>query len=279
MASDLWDQYLAVLRASYTAAPGGANFYHDRGEVKTFVERLPQSDRIPLLLTAYERYRETADPSPLADRARLIHLLLFARLKPTDAEACVILGTACALAAGEGDHLQPIQIAERAFRDRAYPSDLFDSARAYRDELARLKSPRTKRARDTVDLLLWHDVRRPSRGCWTARVQRAIAAMNPDEAFAWQWLLRNSHTGKAWADEGRKRLAALGETRFLDRVDAWFHFADQERIRMSAAGGHYLRLLVLYCGLADRMRALPIVRRLTAASWSQRNLRRLGLLA
>ena len=115
------------------------------------------------------------------------------------------------------DQLQPIRIAEKALRVRPYPGDLFDAARAYRGTLEPLRSPAASRARRRLDLLLWHDVRQPSRGCWTRRIQRAVRAMNAKEAFAWQWLLRygavgmwKSGAGKSWAVEGKPRLALLG---------------------------------------------------------------------
>jgi hypothetical protein len=277
MSQDLWDQYLHALRTSQSAAPGGPHYFHDRGEVKTFVDRLPQDERIPLLLTAFERYREKADPCLRNDYGRLVDLLLFARLKPSDAEACVMIGAACA--GEEWDPAKPLEIAERAFRNRAYPNDLFDCARAYRDELEPRRTPRTKRARDTVALLLWHDVRHPARGCWMAGVQRAIAAMDKDEAFAWQWLLRNARRGKTWSEEARSRLEILGAGRFLDRLDTWFRFPPGARIRLSFAGTHYLQLLALYCGLTDRARASPILGRLASANLSLRVIRKLGLLA
>jgi hypothetical protein len=154
--------------------------------------------------------------------------------------------------------------------------DLFDSARAYWETLETADSREAIKARRTLDLLLWHDVRRPARGCWTSRIQRAIATMSADESFAWQWLLRNSPrswnsaTGGDWREEAKRRLITLSEDRFLKRIDEWFVFPKEELVRTSVAGGHFLCLLVLYCGIADRARTLPMLERLSAARWSQR---------
>ena len=260
-------------------------FFRDHSRFRDLLKKLPRNERIPLLILAYERYRDF-DILNDFDGAHyfwtstygiLINRLLAAKLKPTDAEACVILGVACPHSGHGCNLLQPIELAERAFRNRPYPTDLFDSAHSYGETLAALRSAQARKARNTLDLLLWHDVRRPARGCWTSRIQRAIAAMKPEEAFAWQWILRNpsagmwkSGMGQAWSIEGKLRLAALGENRFVDRLDEWFSFAGEERVRVSAAGSHILRLLVLYSGLANTMRTLPILARLSAVRWSQR---------
>jgi hypothetical protein len=284
---DRWETYLESLRAEYhkQAPAERVYFFRDYGTFKDFVEKLPRSDRIPLLILAYERSRDVERSNNFdGDRHFLASAygiltgrLLAAKLKPNGAEACVILGVACPLSGHGCNPLQPIEIAERAFRNRPYPADLFESARAYRETLEPLCTAQARKARKALDLLLWHDVLRPARTCWTSRIQRAIAAMKAEEAFAWQWLLRNSSAGmwnsgagKAWQEEGKLRLATLGEDRFLERIDRWFLFSGEERVRLSTAGSYFLRLLILYGGLANPARALPILARLSAVHWSQR---------
>jgi hypothetical protein len=88
-------------------------------------------------------------------------------------------------------------------------------------------------------------------------VQRAIAGMEPDEALQWQLLLRKGET-------------RLDPDQFFRRVDEWFRFAEGERIRLSLAGSHYLRVLVRHCRQTDRGRAAPILQRLARLTWSKR---------
>jgi hypothetical protein len=199
---DLWEEHVASLRADYSEQSPAerVNFFRARARFKDLVKKLPRNERISLLILAYERYREIGELIDFdgghyfwtSAYGILINRLLAAKLKPTDAEACVILGVACPHSGHGSNLLQPIELAERTFRNRPYPADLFDSAHSYGETLVALRSAQARKARNTLDLLLWHDVRRPARGCWTSRIQRAIAAMKPKEAFAWQWMLRNS---------------------------------------------------------------------------------------
>ncbi len=285
--ADRWLTYISSLRPDYNrqAPADRLYFFRDYGRFKDLVEELPAGERIPLLILAYERYREFAQWKDFdVDRHFwisayhiLIGRLMTARLKPTAAEACVLLGVACPLSGHGCSPGQPVEIALRAFRNGPYAADLFESARAYREALEPLRAAEVRQARNALDLLLWHDVHRPARRCWTGRIQKALANMPVDEATAWQWLLRNaspslwnSGVGKAWTEEAKRRLAAVGENRFLECVDQWFSFSGGQRVQLSAPGSHILRLLILYAGLADAARALPILARVSAVEWSQR---------
>ena len=287
VARELWEGFVTDLHAAYLArsAADRVCFFRDTAPFREFAASVPPAERVSLLVLAYERLREI-DASGDFDGDRhfwasayhvLVACLMAARLKPTPAEACVILGVAFPRSGYGYTPLQPIAIAERAFRFRPYAADLFDSALAYRETLQPLETVDGRKARQALDLLLWHDVRRPARTCYTNRIQRALAAMSPPEAAAWQMLLRHgsprmwkSGIAKDWPEEARARLAALGEACFLHRLERWFHFAPRERLRLGKPGSHYFRLLVLYAGLVERSRAQPVLDRLSTVEWSGR---------
>jgi hypothetical protein len=281
-----WELYAASLYVEFEAQPDFArrDFFRDFGRFRDFVKDTPAGERVPLLIFAYERYRA---PAPEGDSeaqvffwrsayAALIGNLLAAKLQPSEADACRILRHACPIDGRPEDLLVPIDAAERAFRHRLYAPDLFTAARTYRERLAGVRGSKASAARSRLDLMLWHDVRQPSRGCWTARIQRAIAGMDESEAFLWQWLLRNvsrglwKSAGKTWREEAQRRFVELGEDRFLRRLDEWFDFPPGERLRLSRPGSQMLCLLVLYAGLANTTRSLPILQRLAEVRWSQR---------
>ncbi len=101
--------------------------------------------------------------------------------------------------------------------------------------------------------------------------------MEPDEAFAWQWLLRNappgswnSREGRVWREEAEQRFARLGEERSVKRIDEWFRFDEGGAVRLSKAGGHMLSVRVLYCGLSKSGQGRPALARLGAAQWAKR---------
>jgi hypothetical protein len=281
-----WEEHIAWFRDEYRRIEPRerAYFFREYDVTRDFIEKLPKAGKVALLIYAYERYRDVDQSGAPGEDASfwtgaygsLINRLLVARIEPTCAEACLILGVASHIA--EGCKLrQPIDIVERTFHHRAYPADLFDSARAYRDALALPHSAEARKAQRRLDNLLWHDVKHPQRGCWTARIQRSIASMSAKDAFAWQWLLRNapaanpySPAGRKWIVEGRRRLAELAEEQFVACLDEWLCFDDGAKIRLSEAGNYYLRLLVLYCGLATQSRTLPILQRVSSVTWPRR---------
>jgi len=287
MAFERWELYIASLYVAFEGHPPGErrDFFRDYGRFREFVDETPQAERIPLLLFAYERYRGSLYPDPSdwqegfwqSAYAILISDLLAAKLKPTEEEACRILRNAWHFYGNGQDALPPLELAEKAFRHRPYSAELFAAAGEYREMLRVLRSAAAGRARARVDLLLWHDVRNPARGCWSSGIQRAIAAMDAEEAFAWQWLLRNTARGlrnagrgKTWSDEAKRRLAELGQERFLRRLDEWLVFSDEERLQLGKPGSQMLCLLVLYAGLAGGTKSLPILARLSGVKWSQR---------
>jgi hypothetical protein len=284
---DRWASYVLPLRDEYLRQRPAdrIQFFRDYGRFKDFVAELPAGQRIPLLIHAFEQYRDIQSwDESAADRffwstsfAILIGRILASKLNPTAAEACLILGLASRRIAESYDPLRPIEIAEQTFRNKTYPRDLFDAARAYREALATVQTTEGRKARKLLDRILWHDPRLPSKGCWTNRIQRAIAAMSAEEAAAWQWMLRQSlpgnlasRSGANWLADSRRRLSALGVDRFLQRVDEWFDFRAEELIRTNPQGNHTLCLLVLYCGFTDRARTAPIIARLATARFSER---------
>jgi hypothetical protein len=281
-----WHKYISRLRADFDAQPpcGLHDFFRLFGRFREFVADLPAGDRIPTLIFAYQRYQECGE-SKCPDRDRyfwnsaysiLISSLLSARLAPSKLEACAILQNAFHYCGHGSDVLPPVKLAERTFRSQPYSTELFDAARMYRERLRPLRAVSVQSAKQRLDLLLWHDLRYPVRGCWTNRIQLAIHGMTDREALAWQWLLRHTVPGsrsslqaQQWSEEARSRLDRLGEDRFLARLDEWFVFSDEERVRLSTAGSHMLRQLVLYSAVMERRRSSPIVARLANVRWSK----------
>jgi hypothetical protein len=282
-----WEAYAAALHGEFDRqSPGNdSEFFRLYGRFREFVAELTKNDRIPLLIHAYQQYQEcgSLDASERdsyfwhSAYSILISALFGAGLTPNEAEACAILRSAFHYCGHGDDVMPPIELAEKAFRNRPYSGELFDAARVYRERLGSLAAVRVQAARRRLDLLLWHDVTRPLRGCWTSRIQLAISAMSAQEALRWHLLLRNvspglwkSGQGKGWSEEAHRRLADLGGDTFLHRLDQWFVFGEQESIRLSVAGGDILRLLILYAGLVRQDRGLPILTRLTRVRWNER---------
>ena len=119
--------------------------------------------------------------------------------------------------------------------------------------------------------MLWHDPRHPEKRCWTRTLQLSLAAMPRGEAFAWQWMLRNTtHAlnrarGKAWLGEAERRLDLLGTKRYRDRLDEWFDFPKEATVRLQPPGSNMLRLLISYGALVPA--AHTVLARLNNVNW------------
>jgi len=250
-------------------------FYASKQDLERFEEFVKQAERIPLLLHAYDRYRVATDPREISCYSILISTILASGIKPDHREAAEILRRSFHRCGHGSDVEPPVTLAEKAFRDRPYSNDLFDSALVYRETLRVSRGSVAQNVKRKLSWMLWHDARRIEKKCHARRIQQAIHAMDPKSAFHWQWLLRNtsaglnSAPGKTWIKEGTKRLAKIGTEAFLSRLDEWFTFPEGEA-NLSAAGSAMLRLLVWYGALVDAERSLPVLVRLANVSWSKR---------
>ena len=246
-----------------------------------YVARLPLPDRIPLLLAAYDRYRQLGPPPEefcsehyfeSSVYSLVISQLLASQLDATESDVCAILHASFHLCGHGDDVLAPIRLAEKTFAGKPYTVNLFDAARAYRKTLQGLTAVQSQLAKQELDWMLWHDARRPEKRCWTRKLQLSLAAMPSGEAFAWQWMLRhtthavNQARGKTWLAEAERRLALLGAKRYRDRLDHWFHFPEKEPVRLNPPGSNMLRLLVSYGVLVPA--ALPVLKRLNDVGWA-----------
>jgi hypothetical protein len=279
MRQDGWNALLATLRPD-----DGKPFFASKPELgcfAEFVERLPDADRIPTLLHAYGRYRALAvdpassDPFETSCFSILISTILESGVKPNRDEAVEILQKSFHICGHGSDVEPPLTLAEVAFRDQPYSNALFDAVVAYRETLRVSRSSRAANVKRKLSWVLWHDARRMEKRCHTRRIQQAIHSMPGEGPFHWEWLLRNTSAGMSakpgrdWIKEGRKRIASIGEERFLAMIDAWFTFLAGEA-DLSAAGSNVLRLLVWYGALVDTKRSLPMLARLAHASWSKK---------
>jgi hypothetical protein len=282
MADDSWISLLGALRAKHEGP-----FYASKEDFElftTFVERLDEQERITMLLHSYDRYRalsvcgdpQKADQFETSCWSILISTILQSRIQPDAIEACQILEKSYHGCGHGSDVEPPLTLAEKAFQNQPYSKTLFYAAHAYQETLRGSRSTCAANVKRKLSWILWHDPRRIEKICQTQRIQRAIHSMDSERAFHWQWLLRhtaaglNSAPGKYWLAEGRKRLARIGEAKFLSALDSWFQFPDEEAT-ISAAGSAMLRLLVWYGVLADPEQSLPTLLRLTQVSWNKRS--------
>ncbi len=175
-----------------------------------YVASVPAGKRVPLLLEAYAVYRGERHGTPrrgcdalVGDKRQfeksvasvLISVLLKSRLKPNEQETCDILRNASHYCGHGSDVLPPVNFIEIAVQGKPFTAEIW---------------------------VIWHDVSKPDAECYTGAIQRAIAKMNREEAFAWQWLLRKTvagfRPGTTWHVEAGKRLEALGRDKFLETV-------------------------------------------------------------
>ena len=282
MDQESWTAFRRALRADQDK-----QFYaskQDLDRFDQFVNRMPEPERIPTLLYAYERYRA---PGPLCHDERgtvqfetscysiLIGTILRSGIRPDRTEATEILRRSYHRCGHGSDIEPPLTLAQRAFRNQPYSNDLFDSVLEYRETLRSLRSSQAANVKCKLNWVLWHDSRRIEKRCHTRRIQQAIHAMDAEGAFRWEWLLRNTSAGlnagpgKGWLKEGSKRLALVGAEQFYSKIDEWFTFP-QEEVNLSAAGSAMLRLLVWYGALADTERSLPVLVRLAHVCWNKR---------
>jgi hypothetical protein len=281
MGLDRWNEFLQELRTKSDSGP-----FELRREVDRFAEfvgRVPDAERIPLLLHAYDCYRElsacshreNAQPFERSCYSILISYILHSKIRPNESEALEILRKSYHQCGHGSDVEPPLTLAEGVFRNRPYSLALFDAVMAYQETLRPTKSATAFNVKRKLNWILWHDPRHIEKRCCTGHIQRSIHAMEPQTAFAWQWLLRNtaaglnSTPGKAWLKEGKKRLSQIGEEEFLRRVADWFTFPTG-RTSLSPSGSAIFRLLVWYGSLVDVDRSLPLFVRITNVSWVQR---------
>jgi hypothetical protein len=281
MNQEPWISFQEALRAEHKSP-----FYASKRDFElfaAFVEQLPAPERIPMLLHAYDRYRslsvcgdpQEADQFETSCWSILISTILSSGIRPDQTEATEILRKAYHRCGHGSDVEPPVTLAEQAFQNQPYSQALFDSVIAYRETLRSSRSSHAANVKRKLSWILWHDSRRIEKSCETRRIQQAIQSMQPERAFHWQWLLRNtaaglnSAPGKNWLKEGKERLAKIGEEQFHSTIDSWFTFPKEE-IKLSSAGSAMLRLLVWYAALADTERSLPVLVRLAHVSWNKR---------
>jgi hypothetical protein len=255
------------------------------GKFHDYVASVPAEKRVPLLLEAYQAYGAERQGTPRrgcdalnGDEGQfeksvasvLISALLKSRLKPTKQEACDILKYSFHYCGHGGDVLAPVDLIEIAFQGKPFTPKLFKAARTYREALHELHGSQAGTARGRLNCVIWHDVSNPDAQCYTGAIQRAIAAMDGVEAFAWQWLLRKTvlgfRPGKTWAVEVGKRLDALGRDRFLQRLDDWV-VVPKKKAPLTHAGANVLRLLVYHGTLFPANAVVPILKRLIRIPW------------
>ncbi len=273
-----WPAVLESLRKRHRA--GSLNFSRD-STLADFVASLSSSDRIQLLLSTCQAYREL-EPPPAefssehyvesSAHSIVISQILASRLDATEHDVCAILHASTHFCGHGSDVVAPIRLAEKVFANRPYSNALFDAAQAYRKALNGLTAIQAKLAKQELDWIMWHDSRLPEKTCWSRTLQLALPTLEPAEAFAWQWMLRhtthalNHGRGKAWLIEAERRLDSVGAKRYHDRLDQWLVFPEAKPARLNPPGSNMLRLLVSYAVLAPS--ALPVLGRLKAVNWS-----------
>jgi len=254
-----WSSFLDAMRAERKSP-----FYASKQDLERFAEftrQLPEPERIPLLLHAYDRYRSlAASDEPFAIEVScysiLISALLDCGIRPDRDQAAEILRRSFHRCGHGSDVEPPLTLAEQAFQNHPYSNDLFDSVLAYRETLRVSRSSHAANVKRKLSWILWHDRRRIEKSCHTRCIQRAICALEDRSGFHWQWLLRNtaaglhSAPGKGWLKEGKKRVENIGVEQFHSKIDEWFRFPE-EQVQLSAAGSAMLRLLVWYGAVAD----------------------------
>ena len=283
MPNQRWDKFAAELFADHKARR--FSFLDSSSRFRTFVESIPEDERIPLLLETYGCYRslgatcasgEPKDYFWTSANSILISTLLGFIPKVTEAEACSILRSAFHYCGHGGDVEPPVTLAEKAFAGERYTVELFDAVRAYQAALKGIRSVVANNVKRRLQWILWHDSRKIIRTCWMGRVQRSLAAMPDDRRFVWEWLLRNTSgsangaPGETWLKEAEKRIAMIDHVEFLAFLDEWLVFPAGETIALSTTGSCVLRLLVWYAGLVDLQKSLPILVRLADVRWCQK---------
>ncbi len=259
----------------------------EMGKFHDYDPTVPEEKRVELHHEAYKVYG--AEPQGRARRgcdalnrdeqqfeksvaSLLISALLKSRLKPTKQETCDILKNSFHYCGHGSDVLAPVDFIEIAFQGKPFTPKLFKAARTYREALHELHGSQAETASGRLDCVIWHDVSKPDAQCYTGAIQRAIAAMNGEEAFAWQWLLRKTvpgfRPGKNWPIEVGKRLEALGRDRFLQRLDNWV-VVPKKKTPLTNAGSSALRLLVYHATLFPANAVVPILKRLIRIPWKE----------
>jgi hypothetical protein len=203
----------------------------------------------------------------------LISALLKSRLKPTKQETCHILKNSLHYCGHGSDVLAPVDFIEIAFQGKPFTQKLFEAARTYRKALRELHGSQAVTATGRLNCVIWHDVSQPDVQCYTSAIQRAISAMEGEEAFAWQWLLRKTvpgfRPGKTWPVDAGRRLDALGRDKFLQRLAGWI-IVPKKKTALTDAGANVLRLLVYYATLFPANAVVPILKRLIRVPWEDR---------
>jgi len=277
-----WNRFFAEVSGRYQGRSAWLG-ESEKAAFAEFVASVDPADRVPLLLHAYERYRTSVGNDKTVKvrsletdcQSVLISTILATKLQPTPDQAAAMLRHSFHTCGHGCDVQAPLLLAEKAFAGIPYSMDLFDAVAAYKETLRPAGGVSATNVKAQAGWILWHDVRSISKTCWSRNLQLGIQSLEPKEAFAWQWLLRNTSAamtgsaGKAWMKEGTKRLAGVGADRFLTRLDEWFVFPASPS-KMTPAGSNMLRLLVWYAQLADAERSLPILMRIARADWADK---------
>jgi hypothetical protein len=280
MSITAWQEFLTQLVAADAEKP--MLLFGEYRRFRAFVDDILPSQRIPLLLHAYDQYRAAPWPNPdrkdwfiASCHSILISTILTTHLAPTEEEALAILHKSFHRCGHGDDVAPPLNLAEQVFDRRPYTLGLFDAAAAYLQSLRGTKSIISHEVKRRLSWILWHDPRRIEKRCWTGRIQRDLHAIKPEQAWGWQWLLRHPHggkrsvTGKAWRKEGERRLALVGVDSFLTALDRWFQIP-AEPIVLKPAGSVMLQRLIVHAGLIEPAQSRPILLRLRQARWAQR---------
>lgn len=271
-----WDHFLRSLQERYGSGP--VRLESEYGAFESFARSLPEDAVIPLLLNAYDRYRDLClsdHDAPLVRDCYSILIRTILQRKPpvTETHALAILRSAYH-ACGHGDDVSPpIEFALGVFENKPYSSELFAAVSCYREALRHVRASSAFNTKRRIELVLWHDPSRVLPKCHSRRIQLALAAMSERQRSAWQMLLRHQSLamgpspGQAWFREAQRRICAIEACDFVARLDEWFTFPTSEPVVITGTGSHILRTLMWAGSLVPDQRVPSILRRTKAVRW------------
>lgn len=253
-----WIEFaLRTLPTLHPTAPGREHVEVREAWARDYVAQTEPQRRPKLVVALFDAYSRCRNES-FSELMWLIAALYPALPDPINPQdACAILA-ATQHSCGHGGIEEPIELVQRAFRDRPLNRDAFEALRTYRGRLAGIRSAEVTRAQGVIAFLLWQDLEEPlsPRNCLSQCIRSGLSQLSNAEQALWFGLLRQTdRTAKRKPD--RKWIKAASQERSLlrpgtvsQRMFEWLSF-ESSPISLSTGGRHVLKSLIWYAAMED----------------------------
>lgn len=253
-----WIEFaLRTLPTLHPTVPGREHVEVREAWARDYVEQADPQRRPKLVVALFDAYSRCRDES-FSELMYLIAALYPALPDPiSPSDACAILA-ATRHSCGHSGIEEPIELAQRAFRDRPPNRQFFEALRTYRGRLEGIRSAEVTRARGVIAFLLWQDLEEPliPRNCLSQCIRSGLSQLSGPEQGLWFGLLKHTDRtarrkpDRKWIKAASQSLSRLPPGTVSQRLLEWLNI-ENSPISLSTGGRHVLKSLIWCAALED----------------------------